>query len=181
MLITLHPSEMAMADFSSPATGWIWTLIILVAAPAVALIIHTLLHALALRLTRLTSTSVDESLINHARRPTRWIFPLAAILFVLPELPLAPDTFTVVRHGFGVALIAATAWLLTSLLSVVDDEVARRFPMNVSDNLRARSVLTQIRVLRRIAIVVITIIASAIILMTFPTIRHIGDSILASA
>ncbi|MGH7688649.1 MAG: hypothetical protein ACREN3_03515, partial [Gemmatimonadaceae bacterium] len=85
-----------MADFSSPATGWIWTLIILVAAPAVALIIHTLLHALALRLTRLTSTSVDESLINHARRPTRWIFPLAAILFVLPELPLAPNTFTIV-------------------------------------------------------------------------------------
>lgn len=170
-----------MAYFYTLVMRHLWTIAILVAAPVLALVAHTIIAAVAMRLARLTSTPFDESLIKHARRPTRWIFPLVALLFVLPSLPVAPAAQVIIRHALGVALIAASAWLLISLLSVVDDEVARRFPMNMSDNLRARSVLTQIRVLRRIAIVIITIITAAIILMTFPTIRHIGDSILASA
>jgi small-conductance mechanosensitive channel len=168
-----------MADYSSP--GLVWTLIILVATPVLALVAHTIMAGIAARLARLTATSFDESLTAHARRPTRWIFPLAALLFVLPGLSLAPATLALARHGLAVALIGACAWLLIALLSVVDDTIARRFPMDVSDNLRARSVLTQIRVLRRIAIVIITVVTTAIVLMTFPTIRHIGDSLLASA
>ena len=170
-----------MADLSSPALGWVWTLVILVAAPVLALVAHTVIARVATRLARMTATSFDESLIRHARRPTRWIFPLAALLFVLPGLGLSPGPLAIVRHALGVTLIATSAWLLIAVLSVVDDTVAERFPMDVADNLRARSVLTQIRVLRRIAIVIITVIATAIILMTFPAIRHIGDSILASA
>lgn len=168
-----------MADYSSP--GWVWTLVILVATPVLALVAHALVTALAVRLARLTSTSFDESLVKHAKRPSRWIFPLAALLFVLPGLSLSAPTLALVRHGLAVSLIGCSAWLLVAMLSVVDDAVAERFPMNVSDNLRARSVLTQIRVLRRIAIVIITVVTTAIILMTFPTIRHIGDSLLASA
>ncbi len=146
-----------------------------------ALAAHAVLNRVALRLTRMTATKFDESVVNHARRPTRVLFPLAAILFVLPGLQLSADTEAALRHTLGVLLIAAGAWLLIAMFSVVDDLVAERFPMDVADNLRARSVLTQIRVLRRIAIVIVTIVATAIILMTFPTIRHIGDSILASA
>jgi small-conductance mechanosensitive channel len=160
---------------------WAWALGILVAAPALALIAHALLVKVALRLSRLTETSFDESIVRHARGPMRAIFPLAAILFVLPGLGWTPAALEIARHALGVVLIACAAWLLIAMLSVVDDLVAERFPMNVADNLRARSVLTQIRVLRRIAIVIITVVTTAIILMTFPTIRHIGDSILASA
>ncbi len=170
-----------MADLFNPATRWVWSLIVLVAAPALALVAHAVLDKIATRVTRFTRATFDEAIVNHARRPTRLIFPLAAILFVLPGLQLSANTEVVARHALGVLLIGASAWLLISMLSVVDDLVAERFPMDVADNLRARSVLTQIRVLRRIAIVIITVIATAIILMTFPTIRHIGDSILASA
>jgi small-conductance mechanosensitive channel len=170
-----------MAQFPNASSHWVWPLVVLVAAPVVAVILHTLLAALATRLTRLTHTTIDKSIVDHARRPTRVIFPLAALLLVLPGLPLPPGAEDIVRHTLGVALIAATAWLLMALFSVVDDLVAERFPIDVADNLRARSVLTQIRVLRRVAIVIVTTITMAIILMTFPTIRHIGDSILASA
>ncbi len=170
-----------MADILHPSSHWIWSLVVVVAAPLLALALHAVLNRVALRLTRLTATKFDESIVNHARRPTRVIFPLAAILFVLPGLQLSAAMEAGLRHTLGVLLIAAGAWLLISMFSVVDDLVAERFPMDVADNLRARSVLTQIRVLRRIAIVIVTIVAMAIILMTFPTIRHIGDSILASA
>ncbi len=166
-----------MAD----STHWFWSLVVVVVAPVAALIAHTILVRIALRLTRLTETKADESLVRHARRPTRLIFPLAAILFVLPGLDLTPSALELAQHTLAVALIAACAWLLIALFSVVDDVVAARFPINVSDNLRARSVLTQIRVLRRIAIAVVTVVTMAIVLMTFPAIRHIGDSILASA
>jgi len=170
-----------MAAFPHPSAHWWWSLVVLVSAPALALIAHAVLAGIATRLTRMTETTFDESIVKRARRPTRVIFPLAAILFVLPGLQLSAATLAIARHALAVALIAASAWLLIAMFSVVDDLVAERFPVNVADNLRARSVLTQIRVLRRIAIVIVTVVAMAIILMTFPTIRHIGDSILASA
>jgi len=170
-----------MPDFSHLSTHWAWSLIALVAAPALALILHSVIARVAVRVAKRTVTTVDESFITHARRPTRVIFPLLALLFVLPGLPLSAGTLAIARHALGVTLIAATAWLMIAMFSVVDDLVAERFPMDIADNLRARSILTQIRVLRRIAIVIVTIVAVAIILMTFPAIRHIGDSLLASA
>jgi len=51
----------------------------------------------------------------------------------------------------------------------------------VADNLLARRVQTQFQMLRRIMIVVVAIITLAIMLMTFPAIKHIGVSLLASA
>jgi small-conductance mechanosensitive channel len=51
----------------------------------------------------------------------------------------------------------------------------------VKDNLRARKIHTQFRVLKRIVIIIICIISLALILMTFPKIRALGTTILASA
>ena len=170
-----------MIDFSGASTSWIWSLAIIIAAPLLALALHGVLVGVAARLARLTETTFDELVVKHARRPTRLIFPLTAILLVLPGLDLPPGVIAGARHAVGVVLIAGVAWLVISMFSVVDDVVAERFPIDVANNLRARAVTTQIRVLRRIATAVTAVIAAGIILMTFPGIRHVGDSILASA
>ncbi len=54
-------------------------------------------------------------------------------------------------------------------------------PQDVADNLHARRVLTQTRVLSRIAIGVLIFAGLAFILMTFPRARQFGTSLLASA
>jgi small-conductance mechanosensitive channel len=170
-----------MNDFTGSASHWFWSLAVLVVAPIVGLIAHALTANVAGRLARLTSSTIDESIVRHARQPTRVLFPLLAELAALPAARLAPGALDGARHTVGIALIAVTAWLFVALLSVVDDLVAERYNVNVKNNLQARRVLTQIGVMRRVVIVVVAILTTGLILMTFPAIRHIGDSLLASA
>ncbi len=64
---------------------------------------------------------------------------------------------------------------------VLEDYVTSRFDVGVRDNLKARKIHTQFRVLKRIAIVVVGILAFGTMLMTFERVRQLGTTILASA
>lgn len=55
------------------------------------------------------------------------------------------------------------------------------YPVDVEDNLEARRVQTQFRVIERILTILITVIAVAAALMTFESARQFGGSLLASA
>ena len=56
-----------------------------------------------------------------------------------------------------------------------------RYRIDLADTHPARRVQTQIQVLHRIVVVIIVVVALSVMLMTFPTIKHIGMSLLASA
>jgi len=73
------------------------------------------------------------------------------------------------------------SWLLIKTVYVLEDYVVGRFEVDVEDNLRARKIHTQLRVLKRIVIILVGIIALATMLMTFPKVRQLGTTILASA
>jgi small-conductance mechanosensitive channel len=51
----------------------------------------------------------------------------------------------------------------------------------VKDNLEARKIYTQVKVLKKIAVVVIVVFTTASMLMVFDSVRQLGTSILASA
>ncbi len=124
---------------------------------------------------------VGASLLKHGQQPTHWIFPLLAVLVILPGLPLPHELMTVLEHAAGLGLIAACAWLAVLVIEIVSDMVAGRYRIDVEDNLMARRVQTQFQMLHRIAMVVVIVVALSVALMTFPAIKHIGMSILASA
>ena len=86
-----------------------------------------------------------------------------------------------VRHLAGVLLIAAVTWVAIAAVRGVTDAVVVLHPQDIADNLHARRVLTQTRVLSRIAIGVLIFAGLAFILMTFPRARQFGTSLLASA
>jgi small-conductance mechanosensitive channel len=94
---------------------------------------------------------------------------------------LPADLLEGVRHIVALGMIAATAWLAVNLTAVFDDFVSSKFKIDVSDNLQARRVHTWARLMQRIAGIAILIVAAAVMLMTFPGIRHIGISLFASA
>jgi small-conductance mechanosensitive channel len=66
-------------------------------------------------------------------------------------------------------------------LYVAEAATLLHVPVDEENNRRARKMRTQIATLRRLAAVVITVIAVAAILMTFDTMRAYGASVLASA
>ncbi len=107
--------------------------------------------------------------------------PLLALLSVIPWLPLPPYVLQHVNHTVGLAFIASIGWLAIAMLDVLRDYISRRDALGLSDNLAARRVRTQVQVLRHIAVVVIVTLTIAIMVMTFPNVRHLGESLFASA
>ena len=109
------------------------------------------------------------------------ILLLLVVLLVLPLVPLPETVEGYTRHLVSLGLIGSVGWLLLALIQVLDDFVSVRHSINNRDNLAARRLRTQVQMLRRIAGSVIIIITISIMLMTFPTIRQLGESLLASA
>jgi len=160
---------------------WLWSAAGLFGAVLAGLAVHRMIFALARRVVRRTSSVLDNSLIRHSEGPMRLILPLLGILTALPFLPITVFALNVTRHALALGLIAAVAWLAIVMIDVFDDLVAHRYTITVADNLAARRIQTQVQVLRHIAAVVIIVITVAIMLMTFPSIRHVGESLFASA
>lgn len=159
----------------------LWSALILCIAIAVALVVRWAVLWLLRRIAQRRSHLLGQSLVRHSERPTRWIFPLLASLSVLPGLPLPPRVMSALEHITGLGLIAATAWLAILLIQITSDILTSRYRVDVADNLAARRIQTQFQMLSRILFTLVVVVAVSVMLMTFPAIKHIGMSILASA
>ncbi|MAM33998.1 MAG: mechanosensitive ion channel protein MscS [Micavibrio sp.] len=86
-----------------------------------------------------------------------------------------------IGQGYTIVLIFLMAWLVFNLINAFGDLILKRFNIDIKDNLNARMVHTQIRVVSRLLKAIVAIIAVAAALMTFDEIRSLGVSLLASA
>jgi small-conductance mechanosensitive channel len=80
-----------------------------------------------------------------------------------------------------VLLIAGFTALAMGVIAGLADGLVARHPATMEDNLAARRIQTQARVLARSAMVLVLIGGIAMALMTFPGARQLGASLLASA
>ncbi|MGD0348356.1 MAG: mechanosensitive ion channel domain-containing protein, partial [Terracidiphilus sp.] len=159
----------------------VWSAGILAAAIVAALVARWIVFAALRRLTRERGTALGQSLVKHGQRPSLWILPLVAVLAIVPSLSLPPDFKVGSEHVVGLGLIAALAWLGILLIEVTSDIMTVRYRVDVADNLMARRVQTQFQMVHRIAVILVSVVALSLGLMTFPEIKHIGVSLLASA
>lgn len=86
-----------------------------------------------------------------------------------------------VRHLNGLLVIGGTCWLLIAAIGGLANGVIAQHPADVEDNLTARRIATQARVLSRTAMTGVVMAGVALMLMTFPGARQVGASLLASA
>ena len=126
-----------------------------------------------------------DNLSRRARRPLRTVLVVVAVWLALrlatPGGESAPTWRPVVEHVLLIALIIGLAWLVGSLAFVVEDAALARYRTDVPDNRHARRVRTQIMVLRRLTVAVLTVCAVAGVLLTFDGARAAGAGLLASA
>jgi small-conductance mechanosensitive channel len=175
---TINAEGMAIVEFWHT---WGWAVVLIVGALVLALLLHSITYRVLARLIGRTQTGLDDSVVRHTRRPARIVLPLLAVLFVLPNAPMSDALRAAIAHLVGIGLIGCIAWTIIAFVNVLEDLMSTRYRVDASDNLAARRVATQMQVLRRVAFVVVSILAVSIALMTFPTIRQIGASLLASA
>ena len=108
---------------------------ILVGVVLVALVGHYVVFVLAKRVARRTGSIIQDSLVRQGERPTRWIFPLLALVLVLPMLPFRSDVLRALQHAVGLGLILSVGWVFILLADVFSDAVYAKYRIDTSDNL----------------------------------------------
>ena len=162
-------------------TDWLWSLVAVTGAAILGLGLHSVAFAILNQFSRRTASSLEDSLLCNAKGPLRAILRVLAILLTLPFVPLPPIVLDPLHHAFGLGLIAAMAWLAIKMITVVEDVLTAQHAVDVADNLAARRIRTQVEVLRQIVVFLVILVTLAVMLMTFPSIRHLGESLFASA
>ncbi|BDV42990.1 mechanosensitive ion channel protein MscS [Geotalea uraniireducens] len=152
-----------------------------VTALLAGVVLFRLLWSFLGRLVEQTAAKQGAILIARLRRPARVTIPLLVLMVVQPTLAFPAEVRELLQHLFSILFIAATSWLLIDVIVAGRDIVLSRYDFEAKDNLRARAVYTQLTVLVKIAVVIVSIVAVATMLMTFERIRQVGMSILASA
>lgn len=121
-----------------------------------------------------------EALRRYCMGMLAWLLPLLGIYLALPAAGrLADEEWP--RPLLVTLLIFGLGLLLVRLVAVLEDALRRRVQMDVADNLRARRIHTQFRILRRVLGLIIWILAGSAILLQFDGFRQFGRGLLASA
>jgi small-conductance mechanosensitive channel len=170
-----------MPQFLKGGELWIWSGGVLIGSVILALIVHYVFYRIVERIAGKTRTVAVDSVTRRSKKPARVILVLIAVMACVPAFPIHPSLVSWIDSIVGLALVAAVAWAIIALTGVIEDVVTAKFPLDVRDNLTARQVHTRMRMLRRIAVILIGGLAMAAILMSFPSLRRLGTSILASA
>lgn len=158
---------------------WLQVLLAAAVAVVIALLVHRAGRIVLRRLTR--HSKVLAAVVEEIRHPAGWVLPLAALQIVWQGAPEGLPGLARVQHWTGVVLIAAATWLAMRAVRGVSIGVIALYPADVEDNLQARGIHTQARVLSRTVMVALLLAGLAMILMTFPGARQVGTSLLASA
>lgn len=158
---------------------WFNTGLAALIAVTVALLVHRIGALVVLRVTRPLVTV--HTLARAAQRVTRILLPLLALQGVWQAAPDDLRGLAALRHLNALALIFCFTWLAVRLIGGFADAVLLRHSVDVADNMQARRIHTQTRVLARTAMIVVGILGTAMMLMTFPGARQVGASLLASA
>ena len=160
---------------------WAVALLGLASAAVFALIVHAIAFRVVKRLLRRRQSGVAAAFVQRIRWPTRFILLAFFITAVLPALRIAPELSLLLQRIASLSLIAMMGWLAISVVNLAGDILALRYNIEIADNLAARRVQTQLRILKRTVSVILIVVTVSIMLMTIPGVREFGVSLFASA
>ena len=152
-------------------------------ACAIAVGIALLASAIALAVLRrlLASRPIALSVLEMTCGAARSALVFAALSAAVADAPPDLASRATLEHAATLALIVSITWLAARFSDALVQIVVASNRIDTADNLRARSVRTQARVLGRTLKVIAIIVGIAAALMTFPGVRQLGATLLASA
>jgi len=158
---------------------WIATCVGALVAIALALVVHRVASLVLLRATG--HAPVLHEVARRCQRPARLLLPAMALQLVWQAAGEDMRFIPAIRHINGLVLIGTVTWLAVAAINGLAAGIIAQHPADVEDNLQARRIHTQARVLARSAMLIALIAGAAMMLMTFPGARQVGASLLASA
>lgn len=154
----------------------LWPLVI---ALLIGLVVRRALLLVARRAR--SSQRTWSQIVTAVAVPAGFALPLLFLGLAVDATALPPEWTSTIQHWLGIGGVAAITWALVRAVGAFEDRILARHPVEQADNLRERRVRTQASVISRAVQIGIGIIGVSLILMTFPAIRQIGATLLASA
>lgn len=120
-------------------------------------------------------------LLRRCGPPFRLVLGTAALQAAYRPAGILPAHAAGVGHALTLVQIASTAWLLVGIAAAVVEATYARYAAASPDDARVRRVRTQVTLIQRVLTAVAVVVAAAAMLLTFPPMRTVGASVLASA
>ena len=171
----------AVRDTALTALDWIYGFSVLGAMFWLLWRVGGIIELFLVSLSARAETSWDDVLLPLAGKTVRRALPLLALILGAPALSVSPALAEVVRNATSLMLIGVVAFILCQVVDTAAAFVLRPYRIDVTDNLQARGIHTQVMVLKKVALTVIGVFTLASMLMVFESVRQFGASILASA
>ncbi|MFC0679702.1 mechanosensitive ion channel family protein [Lysobacter korlensis] len=144
-------------------------------------VVRAVLLAVARRAHARAADGMRTQIVEAIAVPAAVALPLLFLSIAVASTPLWLDWRRAIQHAFALLGMLCLVWLIVRVIGAVERVIVQRYPVDVENNLRARRVQTQARVLSRMTQVAVILVGLALALMTFPAIREIGATLLASA
>lgn len=157
------------------------SLVIAAAALVLGFILYKIVSYILLRwLKKLSFISFKINL--HLLQPSLIsLIPAFCLRSALPFMDLPEGPYAVLSNMVTLWLIASFGWLAITFVHLIRDIITGQYDITISDNLRARSIHTQIRVIENIIKTLIVLLTISLMLITFESVRQVGVSLIASA
>lgn len=123
----------------------------------------------------------DRVVFPHIAKGVRRILPLIVLIFGIPLVPVSQDIEPLADNAVSLLVIGAVAVVLFQIVQAAEELILAQYESDAADQFRARKIRTQVTVLKKIVVVIISVFTLASMLMIFDSVRQFGTSILASA
>lgn len=158
---------------------WLPASLAAVLAVCIALVIHWISARVLLRVVK--GRPVLSAMLRTGHVPARLVLVLIALQLTLSGAEDTLPGITLLRTVTRLLLIGAVTWLAMRACTGFGRGILGSHPVDVADNRQARRIHTQTNVLVRCVNTGIGVAGLAAMLMTFPEVRQIGASLMASA
>lgn len=128
-----------------------------------------------------SQSKLDDILVPLIGKTLRVLVPVIAIILMLPLVGLPAAYNGLIAKASSLLIIGAISGILFSTVGAVEKYALSKYDITAADNLQARKVYTQVKVITKTVYFIIGIISLASALMMFEEVRRVGTSILASA
>lgn len=153
----------------------------LLAALLLGVLVRQVLLSVARRAGRRADTHTFARVVRVIAVPAALALPLLFLILAVRATPLSPGLVAQLQHWLGIGVLLCAVWLAVRVVDALQARILREHPVDVEDNLAARRIQTQTRVIARVIQGTVILVGVALALMTFPAIRQIGATLLASA
>ncbi|MET0327459.1 MAG: mechanosensitive ion channel domain-containing protein [Luteimonas sp.] len=155
-----------------------WPLLV---ALSLGVVVHWSLRALARAAGRRAEERLRARIAQVVAVPAAVGLPLLFLSLALNATPIDPELLGQLRHWIAIGGMLCLTWLVARAVGAVEERILLEHPVDVEDNLAARRVQTQARVISRVIQAGVVLVGVALALMTFPQVRQVGAGLLASA